>query len=696
MSLHILLIQDDPAVARIVIGALIESSDAIFRIEWVRSCSESLERLDGVAAILIDLCLPDSDGIETFDSMLRAAPTIPILILTSAQNEEAAKLAVQRGAQDYLFTTRLDASLLRRTVGSMIERAAHAEALFDERERAQVTLDSIGDAVVSTDLSGRVNYLNVVAEELTGWPLRDAKGRPVESVFQIIDATTRLPRRNPMTQALRDNRPAALAPNCLLVRRNGTVVAIENSAAPIHDRRGTVTGAVMVFHDVSVARALTLKMSHLAQYDRLTDLPNRVLLNERLDEAMTLSRRHHRKLAILSLDLDYFKHINESFGHVVGDLLLQSVARRLSACVRSSDTIGRQGNDEFVIALWEVRHAQDVAVTATRILEALRKPHHIYGHELHLTGSIGVVAFPDDGEELEALLKKADSAMYQAKESGRDRFQFFKAATGEKAIERQSLEASLRQGIERGEFVLHYQSRLDLVNGEVIGAEALLRWRHPQLGLIAPGQFIAIAMDCGLIVPIGRWVLREACRQMRSWQLAGMSPLSVAVNISAAELRAPDFVSGVRELLGQTGLEARYLELELTETALLEDPRSVSDTLEALKDIGVLLALDDVGSGHSSLTQLPCLPIDTLKIHHSLVRHLATRVDDASMVTAMISLGMNLHMKVVAEGVETRQQLESLQQHGCFQAQGYYFNPPVPAEEFGRLLRRKVSATASA
>jgi diguanylate cyclase (GGDEF)-like protein/PAS domain S-box-containing protein len=694
MSKRILLVQNDWGAAKAVVGALTQYSDAAFQVEWVGSCSEALERLDGVAAILVDLDLPDSHGIDTFERLFRAAPGIPILILVDTHTEETAKLAVQRGAQDYLFTSRLDAYLLPKAIVSMIERAAYAEALFEEKERAQVTLNSIGDAVVSTDLSGKVTYLNAVAEDLTGWSLKDAMGRPLETVFQIIDATTRQPAHNPMAQAIQDNKAGTLIPNCVLVRRDGTESAIEDSAAPIHDRQGAVTGAVMVFHDVSVSRELTLKMSYLAQHDSLTDLPNRVLLNDRLNEAICLSSRYERKLAILFLDLDHFKHINDSLGHIVGDLLLQSVARRLFTCVRSSDTLARQGGDEFVVVLWEVKHAQDAAVTATKILEALRKPHHIHGHELHVTGSIGIVTYPDDGEDVETLMKKADSAMYHAKENGRDGFEFFRSQMSSKAVERQLLEASLHHAIERQELVLHYQSKLDLASGQVVGAEALIRWCHPQLGLVPAGRFIAIAQDCGLIVPIGRWVLREACGQARAWQVAGWPPLSVAVNISAAELRAPGFVSCVREILKETGLEPRYLELELTDSVLMDDSRSVPKMLRELKEIGVLLALDDFGTGHTSLTDLKGFAIDALKIDQSFVRDLATHEDGATVLTAMIAMGKNLNMQVVAKGVETREQLEILQQHGCPQAQGFYFCRPAPAFELRQSFQRTATEAA--
>jgi diguanylate cyclase (GGDEF)-like protein/PAS domain S-box-containing protein len=687
MSQRILLIQDDAAAAKAILDALSNSADELFQIDWVRCCSEGLKRLVGSAAILVDLSLPDSRGIETFDRLFKVAPQIPIMILCTPQEEGTAKLAVQCGAQDYLFKAHLDTYLLPKSVHSMIERAANSEALFEEKERAQVTLNSIGDAVVSTDVSGHVTYLNAVAEGLTGWANDEALGRSLEEVLRIVDATTREATPNPLMLAIRDNMNVALAPNCVLIRRDGKETAIEDTTAPIHDRRGEVTGAVMVFHNVSVARAMTLKMSYLAQHDSLTDLPNRILLNDRLSEAIALSRRYRRQLAVLFLDLDRFKHINDSLGHIVGDGLLQSVGRRLFTCVRSSDTVSRFGGDEFVVLLWEVKHAQDAAITADKILQALREPHQIMQHELNITGSIGIVTYPDDGTDAETLLKKADVAMYHAKDTGRDSYQFFKSEMNVRAMERQSLEDSLRYAIERCEMSLNYQPKMDLATGTIIGVEALVRWRHPQRGLVPPGQFIAIAEDCGLIVPIGRWVLREACRQARAWQLAGLPPMCMAVNISAVELRAPGFVAGVRTILRETDLEPRYLELELTETVLMEDSRSVADVLKELKNVGVLLALDDFGTGYSSLSHLKRFPIDALKIDQSFVRDLTTDEDDAGIVTAVIGMGKSLHMRVVAEGVETREQLSMLQEYGCPQGQGYYFGRPVPAVDFGHLLK---------
>lgn len=438
MPKRMLLIQQDAVAATAVLNALSHSPDEPFQVEWVRRCSEGLARLAGIVGILVDPDLPDTRGIETFERLFRAAPEIPILLLIDPQHEQTARLAVQRGAQDYLLKDRLEAYFLPQILGNMIERAAYAEALCEKRERAQITLNSIGDAVVSTDVAGRVTYLNAVAEDLTGWSQREALGHPLEDVLRIIDATTRHATQNSTMQAIRDDKAMGLPSNCVLIRRDGVEAAIEDSTAPIHDRRGAVTGAVMVFHDVSVARAMTRRMTYLAQHDSLTDLPNRALLNDRLREAIVLSKRHQRKLSVLFLDLDRFKHINDSMGHIVGDRLLQSVARRLLRCVRSSDTVGRLGGDEFVTLLWEVRRAEDAATTAAKILEAVRKPHLIDDHELHITGSIGIVTYPDDGTNVGVLMKKADLAMYHAKKTGRDRYQCFSSQMNARAIRRQT------------------------------------------------------------------------------------------------------------------------------------------------------------------------------------------------------------------------------------------------------------------
>ena len=387
---------------------------------------------------------------------------------------------------------------------------AAENALFDERERAQVTLNSIGDAVLTTDVHGDVTYLNLVAEAMTGWPWKDAVGRPISEVFRIIDGRTVEVASNPAQRAVKEDRTVGMGADCVLIRRDGFESAIDDSAAPIHDREGRDAGAVIVFHDVSKSRAMALKMAHLAQHDFLTDLPNRVLLTERLSQAIGLAHRHRKQVALLFLDLDHFKHINDSLGHTIGDQLLQSVAGRLASCVRVTDTVCRQGGDEFVILLAEIERPQDTTQIAEKLIAAFALPHVISGQEIHITLSIGISVYPEDGDNVETVMQNADTAMYHAKESGRNTFRYFTAEMNTEAVRRQFVESSLRRALKQDEFVLHYQPQVDIASGAITGCEALIRWQDPLLGMVYPVQFVPIAEECGLIVPIGRWVLREA------------------------------------------------------------------------------------------------------------------------------------------------------------------------------------------
>ncbi len=428
------------------------------------------------------------------------------------------------------------------------------------------------------------------------------------------------------------------------------------------------------------------QMDHLAHHDVLTDLPNRILLQDRLGQAIELSRRQGRKLAVMFMDLDRFKHINDSLGHAIGDQLLQSVAQRLVGCVRHSDTVSRQGGDEFVLLLSYIEHSEDAAHSAQKILATITLPHRIDQHDLHISASIGISIFPDDGQDAETLIKSADTAMYSAKENGRNNYKFFEQNMNDFAVQRQSIEAGLRRALARQKFVLHYQPKINFHSGAIVGVEALIRWQHPELGLLPPAQFISIAEDCGLILPIGRWVLLEACRQIKVWQTAGLAPITVAVNTSALELHARDFLENMRTTLDDTGLAPRYLEIELTESVLMRDAESTGVLLHALTDLGVKLAVDDFGTGYSSLSYLRRFPINTLKIDQSFVNHITSNQDDAAIVSAVISMGKSLKQRVIAEGVETAEQYDFLLSQNCDEGQGFYFSKAVNAEAFAELL----------
>src|SRR5580700_9379016 len=693
-SPKILLIQSDPSAADKIRAALAMAGGGSFDLEWVRQLSQGLARLSkgGIDAVLLQLSLPDSHGIETFDKLFAIAPDVPILILGNG-NEALAKEAVGRGAQDYLLAGHLDSYSLPHALRNAIERKAVGDALYVEKERAVVTLNSIGDAVLCTDISGNITYLNLFAETMTGWPREEAIGKPLAEVFRIIDGPTRKTAQDPMEMAVQQNRTLGLTVNCVLIRRDGYESAIEDSAAPIHDRSGRVTGAVIVFHDVSAARAMAIQMTHTAHHDVVTSLPNRLLLNDRVTQSISLALRQSRPFAVLFLDLDHFKTVNDSLGHAGGDELLRSVSKRLLSCVRGSDTVSRQGGDEFAILLPEITHAEDAATCAAKILIALNAPYIIGARSVHVGASIGISLYPRDGADSETLPKSADMAMYHAKERGRGNFQFFEAAMNLRAVQRQSVESELRRALKNQEFLLHYQPKVNLGTGDITGVEALIRWQQPDGTLVPPSEFVHIAEDCGLIVPIGRWVMREACKQARAWQDAGLRHLRMAVNVSAVEFREKGFVDNVRQILSDTGLRPHYLVLELTERVLMEDAASTALVLEELKTMGVHLAVDDFGTGYSSLSYLRQFPIDVLKIDQSFIQKITSNLDDSTIISAIIGMGRNLRHIVIAEGIETQEQITYLQSQHCEEGQGYLLSPPVGAVQFGHLLETGIAAS---
>jgi diguanylate cyclase (GGDEF)-like protein/PAS domain S-box-containing protein len=690
---RLLLIEDNAGDARLLREMFNEQGNHDTDVIHVGSLEQAEAHLASQSAdiILLDLGLPDAHGLEAVRRAKAAAPGVPLVVLTGLDDESLASRALQEGAQDYLIKGQIETRGLLRALRYAIERKVMEEALFAEKERAQVTLGCIDDAIACTDRAGNLTFLNTVAEKMTGWTWSEAAGRTMTEVFHIMDASSREVIQGQKEPGGSPNRMVRLPSNCILVRRDGTETPIEDSVAPIHDRDGRTSGAVVVFRDVSEARAMALQIVHSAQHDFLTGLPNRALLDDRVDRAISMSRRYGKKVAVLFLDLDGFKHINDSLGHPVGDRLLQSVAARLVTCLRGSDTVSRQGGDEFVVLLSEVEHPEDAAITARRMLEAVSEVHFIEPHELHVTTSIGLSIYPDDGLDAQTLIKNADTAMYQAKESGRHSYQFFTPAMNVKAVERQSIEEGLRRALDRGELTLHYQPKVDLETGAITGAEALIRWTHPTRGTVSPVQFIPVAEDCGLILPIGNWVLRQACKQARAWLDAGLPLASMAVNISAVELRDRSFLSGVFSILEETGLDPRALELELTESVLMKHVESTEAILKPLRAAGVQLAVDDFGTGYSSLSYLRRLSIDSLKIDQSFIRQIDAVPSETSIVTAVIGMGRSLKLRVVAEGVETAAELAFLRDHQCDEAQGYYFSQPMPPGEFASLLERGVA-----
>lgn len=688
LASRILLVTDNAADAASLTSLLALPADGIFEIEVVTHLAAALDRLGraGIDAILVDLSLPDSDGIETFDKIFSLAPHIPIMTVGDDADTALGRKTIQRGAQGYLRRSSLSSYLIPQSLHNMIQRKAIEESLLSESMRANVTLNSISDAVIGTDLHGKIDYLNVAAENMTGWSKDEARGRPIAEVMRIVNGTTRQPYRSPIELVLEKDEKMALAADTLLIRRDGMEIAIEDSAAPIHDASGNISGAVIVFHDVTAARAMAMKMAYLAQHDALTKLPNRVLLSDRITQAIALAKRHRNCISVLFIDIDNFKHINDSLGHDVGDRLLQSTSKRLSASIRSLDTVNRQGGDEFVILLPDGQGGPGAEAVARTVLAALARPHHVGGRNLHITASIGISIYPEDAQDAETLLQHSDTAMYKAKEQGRNGYAFFDVTMSDRAIQRQRIEVELHEALRRGQFMLHYQPRVNLTTGVITGAEALVRWNHPTAGLTFPDDFIPVAEGCGLIGEIGRWVLHAACSQVRRWDEAGLKLPSISVNISALELRQRSFLDSVRAVLQETELDPSRLVLEITESALIRDPIAAAEILKELEEIGVLISIDDFGTGYSSLIYLTQFPITEIKIDRSFISSIQDSKNDRVITKAVISLGNDLGQRVVAEGVENVTQLRFLQESHCKEGQGFLFGGPIVADRFGEML----------
>lgn len=473
-------------------------------------------------------------------------------------------------------------------------------------------------------------------------------------------------------------------------RRDGTVFPVEVSLQGAFIGNQQVLLAII--RDITERKRAEEIINHLAYHDPLTDLPNRLLFYDRLTVALADAQRNGGMLAVMFLDLDRFKYVNDMMGHAIGDQLLKDVARQLTGCVRKNDTVARIGGDEFTILLPYISHEEDAARVAEKIIDTLKKPWVVNGQEFQITSSVGIVLYPNDGESAETLTTNADTAMYRAKEEG-DNYQFYTPAMNIKAMERLSMEQALRKAVEQKEFVVHYQPQVDIKSGRIIGVEALVRWQHPERGLVLPMEFIPLAEDTGLIVPMGEWVLRTVCAQNKAWQEAGYPPMRVAVNLSACQFRQRQLVETIDEVIKETGMDPGLLELEITESTAMEDVEFSIGMLKSVKEMGIRIAIDDFGTGYSSLSYLRRFPITTLKIDRSFVRDVLTDVEDAAIVATIIVLAQNLKLKVVVEGVETEEQLAFFEQQECFEMQGYLFSKPVPAEGIEKLLK-KASAIA--
>lgn len=668
--------------------ALDSSIDAVYLIDreemrFIDANETALETLGYSHAELLRLgpqdLKPDEGELERihrrFDEVIQSGSKTG-MIETVHQRKDGSRLPVEV----YLRAVQSEGrQLLVAVVRDIAERVAAEEVLRESEERFRVAFNqaAVGLAHVAPD--GRWMMVNNKLCEIVGYSRAELLGMSFQDITHPEDLVSdwALARRmiaGELDEKTREKRYR---------HKNGYYIWINLTSSMVRDEDGNPKYYSTVVEDISRRKQIEEELLHLANHDALTSLPNRSLLLDRLGQALLFAGRSKGQVAVMLIDLDRFKNINDSLGHDVGDNIIVEIARRLSACVRAGDTIARLGGDEFVLIRPDVAREDAVATMAQQILEALARPMSIQGHEFYPTGSIGVSMYPKDGQDGPTLLKNADTAMYRAKDAGRNNFQFYAHEMNSRALDRLKLETGLRRALEREEFVLHYQPQMHIASGRVTGAEALLRWEPPGQATIFPGDFIPIAEETGLIVPMGQWVLRRACEQKRQWHEAGLFPdLRVAVNLSARQFKQQDIVKMVSQTLEETRCRPEWLELEITESVVMESPEAAAETLHKLSAMGVHLSIDDFGTGYSSLNYLKRFPIDALKIDKSFVRDISVDADDAAIAKAVIALAHSLKLLVIAEGVETAEQLDFLRAQDCDVMQGYYLGRPMPVEKF--------------
>jgi diguanylate cyclase (GGDEF)-like protein/PAS domain S-box-containing protein len=567
-------------------------------------------------------------------------------------------------------------------VRNMTEQQRAKDELQESLSLLRATLESTADGIVVMDSDRRIVAYNQKFAEI--WDLDPEMLEGLDSQAALAKATELVERPEAFLARIRElyAQPDASSKDVLELR-DGRVIERYSQPQRIDGRS---VGRVWSFRDVTQQHQAEATIRHRAYHDDLTGLPNRLLFHDRFAQALGHARRHKQTLALLFLDLDRFKTINDTLGHAVGDQLLKHVAQRLTTLTRAGDTCARMSGDEFTLLISSIRQVDDASTVAEHVLNAIRQPFRIEGHELHVSVSVGISIYPFDGEDTETLMKHADVALYRAKETGRNTYEVYSPALNEAALERLTLGTSLRHAVDREEFLLEYQPQVDVVSGKVVGSEVLVRWVRPDGTVLPPAQFVPVAEDTGLIVRIGDWVLQKACAQAQAWRAAGLPPVQLAVNLSAQQFQRPNLVADVGRILDETGLDPRALELELTESAIMLNPEMAVSTLRRLRSMGVGIAVDDFGTGYSSLSYLRKLPISALKIDRSFVRDCLHNPDDAAIVTAVLSMARSLRLKVVAEGVETAEQMAFLRERGCHEMQGYFFGTPRNAAAFADLV----------
>ncbi len=655
--------------------------------------------------VMLDVMMPGQDGFDVCASLRRLpqGKHTPILMITSLEDVESIDRAYQAGATDFV-TKPFNWPLLCHRLRYML-RASHAMSdLTRSRETLADAQRLAGLSSWEWDLESNIVYWSKEIYARFGVPEESVNSNS-DSFWNLIHPDDRDAVKEAFVAAIKAEKP--YNQDYRIVLPNGATQIIHVQGRTEYDGAGRALRMHGTIQDITERKRTEEQIRHLAFYDSLTSLPNRMLFREQLNQALQSARREDRYVAILFLDLDNFKRVNDTLGHTIGDLLLQDVGARLAQCIRAEDslarspgaqpnlTVARLGGDEFTVLLGRIANTQDAAKVAQRILDSLAESVIVDGHELFVSASIGIAVYPFDGEDTETLIKNADAAMYHAKSDGRSRYRFYNSSMNASALEKLNLERGLRKALDRSEFVLYYQPLVHGATGEIIGNEALLRWIHPERGLIAPGEFIPLAEETGLIVPIGQWVIESACKQNVQWQQAGLPRVPVMVNLSTVQFHDPKLVSKVEEVLNETGLNARFLTLELTESMLMQDSEHNMTTLMELRRLGVGLAIDDFGTGFSSLNYLKRFPVDHLKIDQSFVRDITQDVGNSAIALAIIALARSLKLGVVAEGVETMEERDFLRRNGAPDMQGFLFCEPQPAASITAIWRQQRQSFAA-